>query len=201
MVYIIKLSIISSIITLLLSNCASSVRTDVVTFHEGRLPRGETIHIEPMNAFAGESLEFSHYKNLISAELRRIGYTPIKNDQQAELVARIDYSVSDGQTQIRSEQRNYVRYHFYYGHYHNPFYYGFYNDWPPERYSYIVYNRQLHMNISRISPEPELLFEGRVQSIGREKEIASVMPYMITAMFNNFPGENGVTKIVTIDKQ
>ncbi len=201
MLKVFRLSIIVGLTALLLGSCASRLQSDVVTFHEGRLPKGETIHIESINAFEEESLEFSHYKNLISAELRRIGYVPVKDDQAAELVAQIGYSVSDGQTQIRSSQRNYVRYHFYHGHYHNPFYYGFYNDWPPESYSYIVYNRQLHINISRKSPEPELLFEGRVQSIGREKEIASVMPYMITAMFNNFPGENGVTKVVTIEKK
>ena len=57
------------------------------------------------------------------------------------------------------------------------------------------------MNISRIGPDAEVLFEGRVQSIGKAKEIATVMPYMITAMFNNFPGENAVTKVVTIEKQ
>jgi hypothetical protein len=55
-----------------------------------------------------------------------------------------------------------------------------------------------------VSPELDgtdrVLFEGRVQSTGREREIARVMPYMITAMFNNFPGESGVTKVVTIEK-
>ena len=201
MLKVIKLALIGGLALLFLAACVSRLQSDVVTFHEGRLPKGEAIHIEPMDVFEGESLEFGHYKNLISRELRHIGYIPVDSDQPAELVAQVGYSVSDGQTQIRSRHRNYVRYHFYHGHYHNPFYYGFYNDWPPESYSYIVYNRQLHINISRQSPEPELLFEGRVQSIGREKEIASVMPYMITAMFNNFPGENGVTKVVTIEKK
>ena len=132
MLKVFRLSIIVGLTALLLGSCASRLQSDVVTFHEGRLPKGETIHIESINAFEEESLEFSHYKNLISAELRRIGYVPVKDDQAAELVAQIGYSVSDGQTQIRSSQRNYVRYHFYHGHYHNPFYYGFYNDWPPE---------------------------------------------------------------------
>jgi hypothetical protein len=193
-------SVATVIILLLLSSCASRVQHDVVTFHEGKLPRGETIAIEAMDSIASNSLEFSHYRTLIGEKLRQLGYAPVAADQPATLIAKIGYSVSDGQTRIRSEQRNYVRYHFYYGHYHNPFYYGFYDHWPPERYSYTVYNRKLMMNISH-SSTGELLFEGRVQSIGREKEIASVMPYMITAMFNNFPGENGITKVVTIDKQ
>jgi hypothetical protein len=43
------------------------------------------------------------------------------------------------------------------------------------------------------------LFEGRVRSSGRQGELAEVMPYLITALFQNFPGESGVTKVVTIE--
>lgn len=192
---------IISVIFILLSACASSLRNDVVSFHEGKLPRGATIRIEPMDIAKQRSLEFSHYKSLIGERLNQLGYQVVDNDEVSELVARIDYSISEGQTQIRSSSPNYVRYHFNYGRYYHPFYYGFYDTWPPEQYSYTVYNRQLTMNISPEGPEADLLFEGRVQSIGKEKEIATVMPYMITAMFNNFPGENAVTKVVTIDKQ
>jgi len=104
-------------------------------------------------------------------------------------------------TNVRSDHtRGYARYHFYYGHFHDPFYYGFYDDWRPEVYTYTVYNRLLRMNIVSADDEQKVVFEGRVQSIGREREIARVMPYLITAMFSNFPGESGVTKVVTIDK-
>lgn len=186
--------------TALLSGCASKVQQDVVTFHEGLLPRGETIAIEPMEDIAPGSQEFRHYRTLIADKLSQLGYQPVESGKPSILVARVSYSVSDGQTRIRSDHHNYVRYHFYYGHYLDPFYYGFYDNWPPEQYSYTVYNRKLMMNIARTTSN-EILFEGRVQSIGREKEIAEVMPYMITAMFNNFPGESGITKVVTIEKE
>lgn len=193
--------IILSLLVILLSSCKSSLRNDVVSFHEGKLPRSGTIRIAPMDTVKQRSLEFSHYKSLIGERLNQLGYQVVDRDEPSELVANIDYSISEGQTQIRSSSNNYVRYHFNYGRYYHPFYYGFYDTWPPEQYNYTVYNRQLKMNISRIGPDAEVLFEGRVQSIGKAKEIATVMPYMITAMFNNFPGENAVTKVVTIEKQ
>ena len=184
----------------LLAACAATMKSDVVTFHEGKLPRGETIRVESMGELRRGSLEFGHYADLIRNHLRRLGYTPVTADRPATLVAEVDYSVSDGQTEIRSEKRSYVRYHFYYCRFHDPFYYGFHRDWPPEIYAYTVYNRMLRMNIVRVDPQREVLFEGRVQSIGRENEMAKIMPYLITAMFTNFPGESGVTKVVTIEK-
>jgi hypothetical protein len=53
--------------------------------------------------------------------------------------------------------------------------------------------------IVEASGDRERIFEGRVQSTGQQNRLPEVMPYLITAMFSNFPGENGVTKMVTIE--
>jgi len=45
----------------------------------------------------------------------------------------------------------------------------------------------------------ERLFEGRVESIGASRQMQEVMQYLITVLFSNFPGESGVTKVVTIE--
>ncbi len=186
--------------TLFLTSCTPTLKSDVVTFHENDLPKGETIRVEPIDDSLRNSQEFEHYAKRVRDNLEKLGYTPVTGNQPATLIAELDYSVSEGQTEIKSEHQNYVRYHFYYNRRYFPYYYGLRYDWPPEIYSYTVYNRILRMNIVRPIEGREVLFEGRVQSIGRENEIAKVMPYMITAMFTNFPGESGVTKIVTIEK-
>ncbi|GAB3093389.1 DUF4136 domain-containing protein [Aestuariicella hydrocarbonica] len=183
-----------------LAGCVEKIKSDVVTFHEGELPRGESIRIEPLDPRKKGSLEFHHYATMVTENLRRIGYTPMEGDQPTQLVAELDYSISDGLTEVQSRPGNYVRYHFWYGHYYDPFYYGFHQDLEPEIYAYTVYNRILLMNIVRTDNDKKL-YEGRVQSVGPEKEIAKVMPYMITAMFANYPGESGVTKVITIEKK
>jgi len=216
---ILKRLLFTGIALLVLGACAlKGGQYNLVTFNEGKLPRGETISIQPVESLAPDSLEFSYYRVLMADKLRKLGYTPVASDEPATLVATVDYSVSDGQKRFGSEQRSgatyipsyfsnysskypskyYARYHFYNGRHHSPFYYGYSDQWPPEHYSYVVYNRKLEINILD-SSTAEKLFEGRAQSIGREKEIASAMPYMITAMFNNFPGENGITKVVIIE--
>lgn len=184
----------------MLAGCTPTLKSDVVTFHENDLPKGETIRVEPVDDALRGSQEFAHYAKLVRDNLDKLGYTPVAGNQPATLIAELDYSVGKGQTEIKSEHRNYVRYHFFYDHYRFPYYYGMHYNWPPEIYAYTVYNRELRLNIVRPAPEREVLFEGRVQSIGRENDIAKVMPYMITAMFSNFPGESGVTKVVTIEK-
>jgi len=189
---------------LLLGSCTSSIKSEVVTFHEGPLPQGETIRVVAVDTAKKGSLEFEHYAGMVRDNLRTIGYNPVTGDEPAELLAEMDYSVGEGMTNVRSRpdtfNRGFARYHFYYGHFHDPFYFGLYSDWKPDVYSFTVYNRKLEMNIVRNDGNREVLFEGRVQSIGRDQEIARIMPYLITAMFRNFPGESGVTKVVTIGK-
>src|SRR5690606_5441530 len=132
------------------------IKSDVVTFHTDNLPQGESIQVQPMNPDREDSQEFEHYARMVRDKLRMLGYTPVGTDQSATLVAEMDYSISEGQTRIRSNNPSYVRYHFHYGNFRDPFYYGFYRDWPPDIYSYTVYNRVLRLNIIRTEATREV---------------------------------------------
>jgi hypothetical protein len=187
---------------LLLSACTSFMRSDVVAFYEGPLPQGETIRVEASDPEMGRSLEFRNYARLIGAELTKLGYTTVADpDSAVTLLAEVDYSVEAGPTDVRVERRlpPYVRYHFYYGRFQDPFYFGVDNRWTQEVYSTPSWLRRFTMNIVENNPERTRLFEGRVQSSGRQNLLPQIMPYLITAMFTNFPGESGVTKVVTIE--
>ncbi len=108
----------------------------------------------------------------------------------------MDYAVGPAQTEIQTWPDDYVHYHFYYGRYY-PYYYGHYWD-EPSIYSYTVYPRTLDLRI--VTADGVNVFEGHVKSIGREDNMNEVITYLIEAMFQNFPGESGVTKVVTIRK-
>ena len=193
---------------LVLSGCASRISGDVTTFHENVMPDGETIRVVAANPEDSQSLEFRTYANRISEELRRIGYTPVSEpDVVADLIAEVEYSIESGPPQIYTDNSNrYVRYHFGFGRYYNPWYFGFYDPfydpmWDrPDVYSQATWQRSLEVNIEKADGERERVFEGRVESNGTESSLPEVMPYLITAMFENFPGESGTTKLVTIDK-
>lgn len=182
----------------LLGACTVQVRSDVTRFHENALPRGETIRVVAADPEQARSIEFQHYADMASGHLKRIGYTPVAADAEAQLTATLAWSVSDKDTITRSRPDNFVSYHFAWGHYHDPWYFGVHDAWENEVYTYIVYHRDLSVTIAETGPGGRHLFEGRVHSAGREREISRVMPYLLTALFSNYPGESGVTKLVTI---
>ena len=55
------------------------------------------------------------------------------------------------------------------------------------------------IRVAAADPSKARLFAGRVQSRGQQSQLPDIMPYLITAMFSNFHGESGVTKVVTIE--
>ena len=193
---------------LVLSGCASRISGDVTTFHENVMPAGETIRVVAADPEKNQSLEFRSYAQRINEELRRIGYTPVTEpDVVADLIAEVDYEVEAGPTEVYTDRsRSYVRYHFGFGRYYNPWYFGFYDPFydplwsQPEVYSNPTWQRSLELNIQKADGEHERVFEARVESNGNENSLPEVMPYLITAMFENFPGESGTTKVVTIEK-
>ncbi|MDR0781411.1 MAG: DUF4136 domain-containing protein [Pseudomonadales bacterium] len=193
----------SALLLSLVSACTSSIRGDVLTFHEGPRPSGETIRVVAADPDKQVSLEFRSYVNQIEAQLRRVGYRPT-TDANAQLLAVVDYSVAPDAVSVSMMNRRpryFVRYGFSYGRYYDPFYFGASNYWGPDMYtSHTNYLRTLLLNIEHNDKDRERLFEGHVQSSGMQNLLPQVMPYLITAMFQNFPGENGVTKVVTIER-
>jgi len=194
----------SIFLSFFMMSCARDIDCAVTTFHERPLPQGESIRIEPLNPANRGSLEFKEYATMIATKLKAIGYVPVGSRDEAELIAEIDYKIESGQTKITRRPGSYVRYHFYYGRAYDPFYYGLTDFWEPPFYSETVYNRSLTLNIVRADgqtgPGRKVLFEGWVLSTGRESSLHGIMPYLITAIFTNFPGESGVSKIITIEK-
>lgn len=187
---------------LLLASCQNSVSSDVVAFHESPMPNGETITVAPSDPAKAQSLEFRSYANLIGEQLAKLGYNYVEEpNTPSTLVAEVDYSVEAGPTDVQLDQplQPYVRYHFSNGRYYDPFYFG-YNNWAPQTYTTATYLRNLTVNIVENDATRERVFEGRVQSRGLQNQLPEIMPYLVTAMFRNFPGENGVTKVVTLER-
>lgn len=179
---------------LVLAACAAGVTSEVTRFHRGALPLGETVAIVPLDEAKQGGIEFAAYERLVADVLEAIGYRVVEPGSDPAMLARMDYAVGPAQTRIQDWSGSYVHYHFYRGHFY-PWYFGTYWD-EPRVYGYSVYPRSLDLVMARASGE--VVFEGHVRSVGQEQNLNEVMPYMVTAMFQNFPGESGVTKVVTI---
>lgn len=177
----------------LLAACAAQVTSEVTRFHRAYDPSGETITVSNMDPAKAGSIESETYGKLLAQHLEDLGYRVVDSGDP-QLLAKFRYAVGPAQTDFRAWPDNYVHYHFFYGRRH-PFFFGTYWD-EPYVYSYPVYPRSLDLVLE--SSDGTVVFEGHVRSIGRKANMNEVIEYLIHAMFQNFPGESGMTKVVTI---
>jgi len=189
---------------LLLSACATTIKSDVTAFHSLTAPNGRTFTIEPIDPAMKGSLEFKQYAGLVRGALIGYGFRA-DTSGSPDLVVHMGYGISEGAEKIRSYPSYYPYYGFGYGYFgHYPYYGGF---WDPFYYpyaggyggymsSYTVYTRRLELNIT--DRNGTRVYEGRTVSVGRDNSLPDVMPFLVQAMFTDFPGQSGVTKHVAI---
>lgn len=199
-----RISLIAAL-GMLLAACTSSIKSDVARFHNLPAASGESFLIVANDEAKDGSLEFAQYAGLIRARLMDVGYTPVTEGTPL-LVVEVDYRISDGEEKIKSRPGYGYGYGYGYGHFGHGFHsfhhfshpYGLgYGGYSSNIYSVTVYTRALDMDIVRA--DGEKLFEGRAVSVGRDNRLPEIMPYLVQAMFTNFPGESGVTKMVAIE--
>lgn len=186
-----------------LGGCASSFKSDVSSWHQLPPPNGESFVIIAKDPAKRTSIEFAHYAEQVSQRLQAIGYRPVRSDEQAMLVVRVDYGVSTGRTEIKSYGSymgmGYGRglYGYGYGYGPHPYYYGGFDT--GDIRSYAVYSRYLEMEIASANNALTNLYESKVISDGKNKRLEEVMPYLVESMFTDFPGPSGVTREVVLE--
>jgi len=184
------------------------VETDVTRFHSMAAPTaGQSFSIVPLEHQRG-SIEFQTYADLVAAEMSRRGYNPVPLERNPDLVVRMAYGVDQGRTEVRSSP---VYGSFGYGlGWGRPRYgLGLGATWPwgpdvvgMDYRSVTKYGKILELEILDGSASrrgaPQKLFEGRAVSESRARDLPAVMPYLVQALFDRFPGPSGQTVRVAI---
>ncbi|MFQ5534503.1 MAG: DUF4136 domain-containing protein [Sphingomonadales bacterium] len=190
------------VIALVVASCANKMTSEVTRFHKLAAPAGETVRIMPKDSAKQGSLEFREYAQLIGDRLGAFGYRPAAPGATPDLLVRVDYKVGEGQVVTRGYPYGYgyaghFGHHGHHGHhgFHGFYGYPYYGGYGAR--SITVYPRKLEMDIVR-QDTSETIFEGVVDSVGRNKHLNQVMHYLVQAMFDGFPGQHGVTHRVTI---
>ena len=215
--------ILAIVLALLLGGCASTLRSEISAFHQfktdttaesiGASPRFAIMALDPEQR---DSLEFQSYAALISEQLRARHWVQVPLEE-----ARIRVSLRYG---VRSAQ-SLVIWDAYGGPYGSFSTWGWGPGWGVPRGASIgmgfplgqwprdvrvIYLRELTLRIERaatggvggpgaagVSP-PERLYEATVRSEGNRASLATVMPAMIRALFQDFPGPSGVERSVEV---
>ena len=206
-----------------LAACATPFRADVSRF-ESQLPapQGQTFAVVADDPALAGGLEFALYADYVEAEMQELGYTQAASPEDATLLVRFDYGVSDGRERIRSTGFSDPFYRPWYGYapsyrpivyrgrdgvrrvgyipyrswsygWHDPFF----SSYRGGIDSYTVYTSGIEMKIDETATG-ERLFEGEAQAVSTSDRLQYLVPNLVEAMFTDFPGNSGDTVRISI---
>ena len=190
-----------------LSGCATTppvMHTQVTTFNQWTQVPADKSYVFGRTLEFQNSLELKRYEDIVRDELTLKGFKEAANPAQAKLTVTLRPSISSRDVRVRDPWpadpfwRPYGWYGSRFG--HRPF--GWYDPyWSFPRYSdysVTVYRHRLELDIDARGAEQKRLYEGRVESDGDTDSLLPVMPYLIRALFTEFPGNNGATRRIDV---
>lgn len=200
------------VLALLLSGCASTLRSEVTAFHQWpSAPEEKTFGFAVPATPA--SLERQSYEGLIRAELLKLGLTEVSAGESPAITVSFDAEISARDVRVIEtvlvdawSGAPWVGYG-YYGHPHwgwpgygHPLYGPMWPSMPVARDQerrYTVFSRQLKIKLLE-SAAQRPLYEVTVRSEGREGNLAKLMPYLVESAFAGFPGKSGEPRMIEL---
>lgn len=177
----------------------------VTRFHEGKLGAGRTFVVVPEPSQEG-SLEFASYARLIADQLVVQGFRPAApGAKSADLAVMFRYGVDDGRAEVWSVPP-YSQEWYWQRRYQTaapiPAPAGTYVPAIADIHTTTVFTRWLEVDILEAerlrAGARDKLFEARAVSEGANRDLTEVLPYVIQAVFAEFPGPSGVTVPVRV---
>lgn len=200
----IRQALAAALVVIGLAACASPkyVVSDVTRHHSlPRAPSGETFAVVAMEEDQDESLAFGAYADLISQRLSGLGLRPFEGESTTpDMVVTLSWEIEGPSPDVKSRNSGFG-YGFGFGNRHSHFGYGYPNESRTStkqmfmrRVEIVIYDGMTYN-----TENPKRVFEGSAVSTGTNGQIDPVMPYIIQAIFDQFPGASGETKTVRIE--
>jgi hypothetical protein len=203
-------------LTLLLTGCATTIRSNVTTFHQWPDQLPDKTYVFEAPPAQDDTLEWRSYQNMVRGELSRLGFqdagaagTPtlavsmrfITIDVPVRVIQPV-YQHYDPFWMARSRfMRPYNRGYGYWRGYYSPFYDPFWYGTPMYQESIVHhYKRQLQVGIKSIK-DGTRLFDVSVNNLSRTMSTPQVMPALVYSAFAEFPGVSGVARTVELKRE
>ena len=197
----------------LLTACASPITAKVTSFNQWPSDiAGSTFsYITP--ADKANDLEQEAYEGYVQTELEKLGLKRAAPGQVGRM--QVDLVTGNGTRKRQYREAIYKDYYVY----QPPFrdaagnvYPGF---WAPDRFGsrYVgdrqvtrtvqVSNLRLRLLDAQNNPpgKPKAVFESRVVYEGDNEDLPALVPYLVRAAFDGFPGQNGRVSVVKFDSK
>ncbi|RMD89375.1 MAG: DUF4136 domain-containing protein [Alphaproteobacteria bacterium] len=162
---------------------------EVTRFHVAGLSdyEGKRIRVEPARDDI-DGVVFARYAAMLGERLAALGFVPAGKDEP-DWLARLDYSVTATETAPESGAQVGIGAGHFGRHVGVSGAFGFpIGGHEPEA----VYNRRISLALIE-AESGRRLWEGRAVSTGRTADLDAVMPLLIKALLEGFPGESGRT--------
>jgi hypothetical protein len=207
-----RLIAVAAIAALGLAACAGPryVTSDVTRFHTlPASPSGQTFAITAVNSEQEQSLEYRQYADMVNAKLSALGLKQFTGGPgKADYVVTLKYDVDGPTPDVRSRNSS-VSFGFgvgsgYWGRRSSWAYGMAYEPWY-DNYTTTeqIYTRRVELAMYRgdtyAGPNPVRVFEGRALSEGLNGQLAPVMPYILDAIFEDFPGSSGSSRTIRVE--
>jgi len=202
-------------LTLLLGGCATTIRSDVTTFHQWPAELQDKTYVFEAPPAQDDTLELRSYQNLVRGELARLGFKDAGADGTPTLKISMRFTTTD--VPVRVVQPIFMH-DFYYpfpyytymrpyrrgywpSSYYSPFYDPFWHDIPRYQESVVhKYKRELRVTIKSIK-DGKPLFDVTVHNMSRELSTPAMMPALVQSAFAEFPGVSGVARRVELKRE
>ncbi|WP_321389249.1 DUF4136 domain-containing protein [Emcibacter sp.] len=191
--------IVPLFLALLFSGCSgATISPHVSRFHQLPPPHGETLTIMARDPALQDSLEFSTYADRIGQKLTEVGYLPPATSK-SDLVAYVHYSVNH-LNRIEEELKP-VSGHVTVGG-------GSRGTFTDVGINVNLGDRKktetdsvfrLRLEIDRVS-DGMRVYEGTASLRRKNSTLNEMMPYLVEALFKDFPGESGTAGKVKVAK-
>lgn len=196
--------VLAATFAVLLGGCGPGVvNSNVLRFHTPQAYpiANRTFAVIPQETQRG-SLEFQAYAEMVAKRMQALGYRPVPANANPDLAVLLHYAVDDGRTEIWTTPiYSYSDYWLrYYG--ASPWPYPYQDITGANTHSTTIFTHRLEMQIvegdAHRAGRPSNLFEGRAVVERQARDIVGTIPYLMDAMFDGFPGPNGVPTTVSI---
>ena len=200
---------------LLLGGCATTIRSDVTTFHQWPAQIQDKSYVFEAPPSFDNTLEYQSYQNLVRGQLAQLGFREANMGTPAlkvamrftttEVPVRVVQPVSpmfDDPFYYRYGPRFGPRGRFAgrYSPFYSPFYDPFWNPFPAYQVSIeTMYRRELQVSIKDRSDKR--LFDVTVHNMSNDPSTPALMPALVHSAFAGFPGPSGTLRRVELQRK
>jgi hypothetical protein len=198
-------------LALLLGGCASTIRSDVTTFHQWPAQLQDKTYAFEAPPPQDDTLELRSYQNLVRAELGKLGFQ--ESASAPALKVSMRFTTADVPIRVIeavdpffypsarfSYMAPYHRRAFWGAGWYSPFYDPFWGGMPEYRVSTRHnYQREVQVAIKSAS-DNRRLFDVTVHNNSSERSTPAMMPALVQSAFAGFPGPNGVARRIELKK-